>query len=85
MRIRKMDEVTLRDKLNQIEDRQEYIVDYQRDLMKMLQFIALQNLALGNPKDRVESLHEELEEIIQHLDLWNGKVINYDWMNEENA
>lgn len=80
-----MDDLTLSEKLNRIEERQEYIVDYQRDLMKMLQFIALQNLSMANPKFSVEDIHEELESICQHLDLWNGKVISYDWMDEEDA
>jgi DNA-binding Xre family transcriptional regulator len=80
-----MDEVTLRDKLNQIQDRQEYIIDYQRDLMKILQFITLQNLSVNNPRSSIEDLHEELERICQHLDLWNGKVLSYDWMDDEDA
>jgi len=84
-RIPKMDDITLRDKLNQIEERQEYLIDYQRDMMKVIQFVVLQNLALGNPGASVERSHEELAKIIQHLDLWGGKVINYDWMDEENA
>ena len=79
-----MDEVTLRDKLNQIQDRQEYIIDYQRDMMKVLQFVVLQNLALGNPGASVERSHEELAKIIQHRDLWGGKVIRWEW-DDENA
>jgi len=54
-------------------------------MMKVIQFVVLQNLALGNPGASVERSHEELAKIIQHLDLWGGKVINYDWMDEENA
>ena len=79
-----IDEVTLRDKHNQIQDRQEYIIDYQRDMMKVLQFVVLQNLALGNPGASVERSHEELAKIIQHLDLWGGKVIRWEW-DDENA
>ena len=80
-----MDDSTLEDKLRQIDERQEYIIDYQRDLMKVIQFIILQMLNVNNPNSSIKSSHEELEKICQHLDLWNGKVIHYDWMDKEDA